>query len=569
MSIPPQPLEKSTFERAIIEAFKQQTSKDIYSKLTIAYDEIKYHIDETKKSQPQKYILNKNILTKLSHITERKFFPINILISRIYESLLDPSNFPFLSQDISLLISFCNDILNMLDILKSTSISKCLDKKCACFLNYLSKHSSFILEDEQKETINELINSLPSRDTSEVYLTFSKKKDNIIRLCKSNDVNSKMEGVYMLINSFGDVYSLEEQFDLLLEYCPQIIKAITTQPNPEYHNVYFKLGEFMVSMLYSFKFKIKADTVITQTEAEMKKLSSQSFFIIEPDDTTTNNEDNSNNSDNKQLPIKDDYSSFKFLNNTLFELTTQKELLLKCENIFSLCQLLLNTLSIYDSILKLQYICYLICKKIYFFFPQFTPQIEETICLVLINLCQFKNPEERLSTIECRQFLHYLLSNGSSTLKTALNERIQSKQNLIDITLEEGTTYDQIDIEYDILNLSNFNLRIGYPSYYSIDAGSQYERYIEIENDNSMVYIGFTTLGYDITFQLQKYNETSGSFEQVITLNRINSSDLPVKVVLYVKKKGVYKIIYDNTYSWFTPKTVRHRLSVLKMINGS
>ena len=563
MSIPPQNTEKSTFERAIIEAFKQQTSQEIYSKLTIAYDEIKYHIEEIKNSKSPKYILNKNILTKLSHITERKYFPINILISRIYESLLDPSNFIYLSQDISLLISFCNDILNMLEILKSTSISKCLDKKCACFLNYLSKHSSFVLEDEQKETINELINSLPSRDTSEVYLTFSKKKDNIIRLCKSNDVSSKMEGVYVLINSFGDVYSLEEQFDLLLEYCPQIIKAVTAQPNPEYHNVYFKLGEFMVSMLYSFKFKIRADKVMTQTEAEMKQLSSQSFFIIEPDDAT-DNEINSN----KQLPIKDDYSSFMFLNNTLFELTTQKELLLKCENIFSLCQLLLNTLSIYDSILKLQYICYLICKKIYFFFPQFANQIEETICLVLINLCQFKNPEERLSTTECRQFLHYLLSNGSSTLKAALNERIQTKQNSIDITLEEGTTYDQIDIEYDILNLGNFNLRIGYPSYYSIDAGSQYERYIEIENDNSMVYIGFTTLGYDITFHLQKYNETSGSFERVTSLERINSSDLPVKVVLYVKKKGVYKIIYDNTYSWFTPKTVRHRLSVLKMLNN-
>jgi hypothetical protein len=41
----------------------------------------------------------------------------------------------------------------MLDILKSTSISKCLDKKCACFLNYLSKHSSFILEDEQGNTL--------------------------------------------------------------------------------------------------------------------------------------------------------------------------------------------------------------------------------------------------------------------------------------------------------------------------------------------------------------------------------------------------------------------------------
>jgi len=42
--------EKSVFERAIIEAFKEKTSKAIYEKLNIALDEIKYIVADIKKN---------------------------------------------------------------------------------------------------------------------------------------------------------------------------------------------------------------------------------------------------------------------------------------------------------------------------------------------------------------------------------------------------------------------------------------------------------------------------------------------------------------------------------------
>lgn len=42
--------EKSVFERAIIEAFKQKSSKAIYEKLNIALDEIKYIVADIKKN---------------------------------------------------------------------------------------------------------------------------------------------------------------------------------------------------------------------------------------------------------------------------------------------------------------------------------------------------------------------------------------------------------------------------------------------------------------------------------------------------------------------------------------
>ncbi len=42
--------EKSVFERAIIEAFKQKSFKAIYEKLNIALDEIKYIVADIKKN---------------------------------------------------------------------------------------------------------------------------------------------------------------------------------------------------------------------------------------------------------------------------------------------------------------------------------------------------------------------------------------------------------------------------------------------------------------------------------------------------------------------------------------
>ena len=87
--------EKSTFERAIIEAFKQTNSNECINKLLIAYDEIKFYVKDISQSNGKKYILNKNFLDKISRIIERKYFNVNILIAKIFNELLDTNNYEF------------------------------------------------------------------------------------------------------------------------------------------------------------------------------------------------------------------------------------------------------------------------------------------------------------------------------------------------------------------------------------------------------------------------------------------------------------------------------------------
>jgi hypothetical protein len=124
-------------------------------------------------------------------------------------------------------------------------------------------------------------------------------------------------------------------------------------------------------------------------------------------------------------------------------------------------------------------------------------------------------------------------------------------------------------------------------------------KYIEVHYPNSLIYIGFATHSNDITLHLLKYisndedghhednselrasqtdsdelNEDEkeeftdkGHFKLVLKLERIDSSITPVKLVLFVQEPGTYKLIFDNTFSWFTSKTIRYRLSVLRPLS--
>jgi hypothetical protein len=52
-------------------------------------------------------------------------------------------------------------------------------------------------------------------------------------------------------------------------------------------------------------------------------------------------------------------------------------------------------------------------------------------------------------------------------------------------------------------------LRIGFPLILDIDAGNEESIYIEVNDHNSIVYIGFATTFNDITFHVLKYIEES------------------------------------------------------------
>ena len=556
--------EKTNFEKIIIETFKQSNPIDCFINLNIALEEVNSYINEIKESKGTKTLINKNLLDKFNRIFERNFFYVNILIGKIFNAFLDSSNYNILSSDFVLLISFLNLVLNILEFIQGTNISIDLEIKCFSFLNFLTSNQNFILEEEQEESIKELISSFQIKKNSDSFQNFPYRKKIIIRFCNENNEENKLNGILQLIEYFSQTYSLNEQYDMLINHCSDIFKSIINKPNVDYSKVYFELGNFFLNLFFNYKYILKFDS--------SKKNYVSTFLYLS--DLISNEEKLLSNI--KVNNYSNDINQLSFLNEVLFEETNQKEIMLKYENIFPISLLVLNTLIIYENEFDLQFICYLILRRIYFIFPQFRKETEDLLASSLINLCKFQSKEERKNIIECKQLLNYLLKEGNDTLKGKINHRLESKGKNLNIELEKNEIIDNSLIEYDVLNLYDFNLKTGYPLYTRIEAGSKFFKYIEVENKNSLVYIGYSIEYYNIDFHLLKYcaninqelnddDNLNDNFVEIVKFER--SGETPVKIILFVKEPGIYKIIFDNSFSWFTQKEVKYRINILKSIS--
>ena len=107
-----------------------------------------------------------------------------------------------------------------------------------------------------------------------------------------------------------------------------------------------------------------------------------------------------------------------------------------------------------------------------------------------------------------------------------------------------------------------------------IQAGCEEEKLIDVKFPNSLIYIAFNCNEKDINFHLIKYcpdvinnnednqineYEDQPYFYEVFNLEKIQS----VKIVLFAKFPCIYKVLFDNKYSWFSSKSLKYRLTVL------
>ena len=580
--------EKSTFERAIIEAFKQKKVSDVCDKLSIAYEELPNYIEEIKvkgKEQNNNFILNSNIIDKISRIIERNFININILISKIFNILLTEENIPLLSDNPTILINLSNQIMLILEIIKSCDNYNELTQKSINYMKYLITNSEKYLSPEQTDIITNLQNVLNEKIVSPAYTNFKNNfEKEILALCKGETIEEKEKGLENLNSYFYKLNSLNEQFELLCQYGQDIIKGIISKPNPSLIDVYFKLSYFFISFLYNFIYKIKLSPNENSTniniDENVKKINEQ-YYIL---DSMEENIELTENFYVTKFHGKE-YHNMKFLDKTLYELDEMKNILSKYTSIFTLCVSILNCLILFQDSFKSQFACFLMLKRLYFIFPKYRKELEDLITTSLINLISFDEEIVSESREPYESFLLYLLQNGDEDLKNKLKERILKKKELIKIDYLQKANevkLEQINVESDIIYLSDFNLHIGCPINIDIPAGDEEEKLIEIKYPNSLLYIGFNLPYYDINFHLIKYcpninnselandkNEIKVQYEEHRFFYEIFSLEKTqgAKIILFIKSPGIYKALFDNKYSWFKSKLLRFRCTVLKEMN--
>ena len=583
--------EKSVFERGIIEAFKQNKVSDVYEKLGIAYSELPLYINEIKKQNAQEkninhFILNSNIIDKLDRLLERNYININILISKIFDIFLDKENLNILSDNHVILINLSNQIVTILDIIKSCDNYYELTEKAINYLSYLIDNSEKFLSSEQTEIITNLQNQLNIKLKSNALTNFQNNLKNILTLCKGETAEEKEKGIEILNSYFSKLNSLNEQIELLCLCGEDIIKAIISKPNPILIDTYYKLCYFFISFLYNFFYKIKLSPFEEENNSNFDDLNisklNEQYYILD------SMEENLEIPDNLYVTKfhGKEYHNMKIINDTLYELDSVKKILLKHTAIFSLAISLLNCLILFQESFKAQFACFLILKRLYFIFPKYINEIRDLIITNIINIISFDEKIINNYKDIFEPYILYLLQKGEENLKNKLKERLDKKKKELkkDIFNFENNniSIDKHNVESDIIFISSFNLNIGCPINIEIAAGDEEEKLIEVKDPNSLLYIGFNLPSYDINFHLIKYcpnidftlmskekTEKKVQFEEQKYFFEVFKLDKSrgAKIILFIKNPGIYKIIFDNKYSWFNAKLLRYRCNILKELN--
>lgn len=583
--------EKSVFERGIIEAFKQNKVSDVCEKLGIAYSELPLYISEIKKQNIQEknkhFILNSNIVDKLGRIIERNYININILISKIFDIIIEQDNLNILSDNSIILINLSNQIMTILEIIKSCDNYQDLTEKVINYMTYLTDNSEKFLSPEQTEIIVNLQNQLNMKLKSNAFIQFQNNYlQEILTLCKSEVAEEKERGIENLNVYFTKLNSLNEQFDLLCLFGEDIIKAVISKPNPILIDTYYKLCYFLISFLYNFLYQIKLSPFENEVNSNMDDLNisklNEQYYILD------SMEENIEIPDNLYVTKYHgkEYHNMKIINQTLYELDSVKKILLKHTTIFSLTTSLLNCLILFQESFKAQFACFLMLKRLYFIFPKYINEISDLIVTNIINIFSFDEKIIKEYKDIFDPFILYILEKGEENLKNKLKAKLdKKKEELKKDILNIGNNYQDINkslVESDIIYISSFNLNIGCPLNIEIAAGDEEERLIEVKNPNSLLYIGFNLYSYDINFHLIKYCpninfalmsnekiekkeqfEDQKYFYEIFKLDRSKGA----KIIIFVKNPGIYKVIFDNRYSWFNTKSMRYRCTILKEFN--
>ena len=553
---------KPDFEKIIIESFKETNIINSYNLLLKAYNELPNYIEQAKNSKKISFILNYNILDKINRLSQRNYININITLSKILYTILNATNFQILSDDSKTLIFLSNISMNLLELISSYELYQSLIKRVITFLNFLKNNSDKYLNSEQFNIINNIQKNLGEKLYSNEYNSFGNNyQKDIISFFNKESSNEKEKGIINLYNYFFRLKTLNEQFDLLCEYGYLILNAIMDKQNYSYIELYYKTADFIISFVYNFYYLIKIDK-----EKNNYNFNANNFYLC--DNVDINNILNDNDIKLENFENLNNPDNLNFLCDKKFELDEQKTFLLNYPNIFSISSTLISYLMIYESSFNCQYASYIIIKRLYFIFPQYRDKIEDLLPIILINLISFK--KEQINNIDnsYQSFLKYLLHKGEESLKEKLKIRLNS-QNLDKNLVEEifrDNNIEKSEVKNDIIYLDEFNLRIGCPMNLEIFAGYLEEKIVEINFENSIIFIMFNTVGMNITFRLYKFcptlNDEKGDnyFYELFKIEKTEGS----KIILFVKNPGIYKIVFDNKYSWINSKIIRYRISIMK-----
>ena len=518
-------------------------------------------------------LIDQNFLDYIQvYIPKSLRYEINYSIMEFFNKLFNIKYFMILnntnkSEQESIMVHFCNDSLKIINNFRGSPFFQLLIRKAHLYLNYL-----FQKKKNLRTVLTELLNGFSIPHT----INFKEFKNNlskgeILSKCDSLSCKQKEEGIDLLANLISEGVTFAEQFELLTLSGPDIINTLLKSPSDEYAKAYGRFGNLLCSLLYNTKYCITLDPELLKPK-DNQNLSNDNDVVKSNFSTETENfkltgnltvgenygkkkEENADEEENnyknvtyilddKVITMEDLTKDFNFLEKKKFELTFQKELLELNEQIVEICLLYVDLIIQYDKIFPLQYISYLILRRIYFIFPQYIKSIKDKIIKALSNLSKFQGQFEWNTSLESRQFAYYLL----------LNDKNMSKD------IKSVTAVAPYDIRYQLFLMQKTNMSIGFNNWVTVFNGKMVERKIEVMKKNSLVYISVNMteedLDKDINILVDKFDYEKNFWNNILNQVDVEFSEGLRKIIIFSKEPGLYRIIFDNTDSWFAHKNI-------------
>ena len=529
-------------------------------------------------------LIDQNFLDYIQvYIPKSLRYEINYSIMEFFNKLFNIKYFMILNNtnksiQESIMVHFCNDSLKIINNFRGSPFFQLLIRKAHLYLNYL-----FQKKKNLRTVLTELLNGFSIPHT----INFKEFKNNlskgeILSKCDSLSCKQKEEGIDLLANLISEGVTFAEQFELLTLSGPDIINTLLKSPSDEYAKAYGRFGNLLCSLLYNTKYCITLDPELLKPK-DNQNLSNDNDVVKSNFSTETENfkltgnltvgenygkkkEENADEEENnyknvtyilddKVITMEDLTKDFNFLEKKKFELTFQKELLELNEQIVEICLLYVDLIIQYDKIFPLQYISYLILRRIYFIFPQYIKSIKDKIIKALSNLSKFQGQFEWNTSLESRQFAYYLL----------LNDKNMSKD------IKSVTAVAPYDIRYQLFLMQKTNMSIGFNNWVTVFNGKMVERKIEVMKKNTLVYISVNMteedLDKDINILVDKFDYEKNFWNNILNQVDVEFSEGLRKIIIFSKEPGLYRIIFDNTDSWFAHKNILFRIVYLKQVD--
>lgn len=480
---------------------------------------------EAMQKKEQKVILNTNILNKLNRISSHGIC-YQIHIGKIYIALLEQKEM-ILSLQSPLIISFINQVLNLVALIRTTSIEYELENKANEFIIELTNGNK--LNQEQLESLRQF--------TIENPINIHKAKSRQI------DFTSFQAMLMSLNNIIKKINSNEEQYLLFINNSDGFIQMINKASvnDNDFHAYYVEYGNFLLYLFYC-------------NEAIL-------LYHTEQDNDYPNVISYANFNEN----------DLSFINRVAFNVITNSIIQSLKRQLIPLAIAYIERFSTCEKVFECLLVCFVLLRRLYSLFPDQHNKLAHLLVKVTFSLCAFKQEQSE----ECRLLIKNIIDySGDSDYMIELKQLfIQKEEELRDNTEYELKCVNEIKRDkpfgIDGIYILDYDIKLGFFNCIEVIAGESFNYYIEIDHPYSLVEFGFLLENYDIDvfFYFSSFNAKPNSFTLFKHFERIDQFDTPKKLLLFLNEPGMIKVTFDNSFSWINSKEIRYTANVLKPSN--